>query len=187
MPGEPRRQGGCGTSTEGFRTGYGKQARVAEEPRIAGVAFVYLGVIIMSWAGNWPLMKLALGQVPPLVFVLFRLIGSLALIAPALLVTRQPLLPVRGERMSLFWVGELQVAGFLICSIIGLAILPAGRAIVLAYTMPLWAIPIGLFLWPEPLDRTRPTGGGDRLLGWGWSPRVTSKPGSGSWSRAIRL
>jgi drug/metabolite transporter (DMT)-like permease len=55
-------------------------------------------------------------------------------------------------------VGELQVAGFLICSIIGLAILPAGRAIVLAYTMPLWAIPIGLFLWPEPLDRTRLTG-----------------------------
>jgi hypothetical protein len=27
-------------------------------------------------------MKLALGQVPPLVFVLFRLIGSLTLIAP---------------------------------------------------------------------------------------------------------
>ena len=103
-------------------------------------------------------MKLALGQVPPLVFVLFRLIGSLALIAPALVATRQPLLPVRGERMSLFWVGELQVAGFLICSIIGLAILPAGRAIVLAYTMPLWAIPIGLFLWPEPLDRTQLTG-----------------------------
>jgi len=127
-------------------------------PGLPGVAFVYLGVIIISWAGNWPLMKLALGQVPPLVFVLFRLIGSLALIAPALLVTRQPLLPVRGERMSLFWVGELQVAGFLICSIIGLAILPAGRAIVLAYTMPLWAIPIGLFLWPEPLDRTRLTG-----------------------------
>jgi drug/metabolite transporter (DMT)-like permease len=109
--------------------------------------------MIISWAGNWPLMKLALGQVPPLVFVLLRLIGSLALIAPGLVVTRQPLLPVRGERWSLFWVGQLQVAGFLICSIIGLAIVPAGRAIVLAYTMPLWAIPIGLFLWTEPLGR----------------------------------
>ena len=100
-------------------------------------------------------MNLALGQVPPLVFVLFRLIGSLTLIAPALLVAGQPLLPARGERLTLFWVGQLQVAGFLICSIIGLAILPAGRAIVLAYTMPLWAIPIGLFLWPEPLDRAQ--------------------------------
>jgi drug/metabolite transporter (DMT)-like permease len=116
-----------------------------------GVAFVYLAVMIVTWAGNWPLMKLALHQVPPLVFVLFRLAGSVALIAPALLMARQPLLPARGERLRLFWIGELQVAGFLICSIIGLKLLPAGRAIVLAYTMPLWAIPIGLFLWPEPL------------------------------------
>jgi drug/metabolite transporter (DMT)-like permease len=130
-------------------------SRSADSEPTPPLAFVFLAVMIISWAGNWPLMKLALGQVPPLVFVLLRLIGSLALIAPALVATRQPLLPVRGERLSLFWVGQLQVAGFLICSIIGLAIVPAGRAIVLAYTMPLWAIPIGLFLWPEPLGRGR--------------------------------
>jgi drug/metabolite transporter (DMT)-like permease len=117
------------------------------------LVYVYLAIMIVTWAGNWPLMKLALGQVSPLVFVLLRLLGSLALIAPALLAARQPLLPVRGERLRLFWVGELQVAGFLICSIIGLQLVPAGRAIVLAYTMPLWAIPIGRFLWPEPLGR----------------------------------
>jgi drug/metabolite transporter (DMT)-like permease len=77
---------------------------------------------------------------------------------PALLLARQSLLPPRGERLGLFWVGQLQVAGFLICSIIGLAILPAGRAIVLAFTMPLWAIPIGLFLWREPLGRNQLAG-----------------------------
>jgi len=110
------------------------------------MGFVYLSVMVLTWAANWPLMKLALREAPPLVFVLFRLIGSLILIAPALLARRQALLPTRGERLTLFWVGQLQVADFLICSIIGLAILPAGRAIVLAYTMPLWAIPIGLFL-----------------------------------------
>jgi drug/metabolite transporter (DMT)-like permease len=119
------------------------------------VVFFYLAVMVASWAGNWPLMKLALGQMPPLLFVLLRLTGSLALIAPVLAATRQPLLPVRGERLGLFWVGQLQVAGFLICSIIGLAIVPAGRAIVLGYTMPLWAIPIGLFLWPEALGRSQ--------------------------------
>jgi drug/metabolite transporter (DMT)-like permease len=114
--------------------------------------------MIVTWAGNWPLMKLALGQVPPLIFGLLRLIGSLILIAPALVATRQPLLPARGERLILFWVGELQVAGFLICSMIGLKLVPAGRAIVLAYTMPLWAVPIGLFLWPEPLRATQLVG-----------------------------
>ena len=127
-------------------------------PRVPLIAYVYLGIIVLSWASNWPLMKLALRQAPPLEFVLLRLAGSLVLIAPALLAARQPLLPYRGERLVLFWVGELQVAGFLICSIIGLSILPAGRAIVLAYTMPLWAIPIGIFIWPEKHGRAQLAG-----------------------------
>jgi drug/metabolite transporter (DMT)-like permease len=96
--------------------------------------------------------------VPPLTFVLLRLVGSLLLIAPVLLVAGQGILPVRGERLTLLWVGQLQIAGFLILGIIGLAIVPAGRAIVLAYTMPLWAIPIGRFLWPEPIGRAQIVG-----------------------------
>ncbi|HEV2189726.1 MAG TPA: DMT family transporter [Stellaceae bacterium] len=122
------------------------------------LAYVYLAVMVLSWALNWPLMKLAIGQVPPLTFVLLRLVGSLLLIAPALLATGQGILPARGERTTLFWVGQLQIAGFLVLGIIGLAIVPAGRAIVLAYTMPLWAIPIGRFLWPEPVGRAQIAG-----------------------------
>ncbi len=116
-------------------------------------AYLYLAAMVVSWAANWPLMKLALGDVRPLPFVLLRLGGTLALLAPFLLARGTPLLPMRGERLGLFWVGQLQVAGFLVCSIIGLEIVPPGRAIVLAYTMPLWAVPIGLWLWPEPLGR----------------------------------
>jgi drug/metabolite transporter (DMT)-like permease len=123
--------------------------------RVPPIAYVYLAIIVLSWAANWPLMKLAIGQVTPFEFVLLRLIGGLLLIAPALLALRQPLLPAPGERAVLAWVGVLQVAGYLGCSIIGLSILPAGRAIVLAYTMPLWTIPIGLFIWPEPLGRAQ--------------------------------
>ena len=117
----------------------------AARPRIV---YLYLAIIVVSWAANWPLMKLALNDAPPLVFVLLRLVGTLALMAPVLLVLRAPLLPVTGERLGLFWVGQMQIAGFLICSIIGLAIVPAGRAIVLAYTMALWAIPFELWLGP---------------------------------------
>jgi drug/metabolite transporter (DMT)-like permease len=126
--------------------------------RVPAIAYVYLAIIVLTWSANWPLMKLALSEAPPLKFVLLRLIGSLVLIAPALIAARQPLLPFPGERWALLWVGALQVAGFLICSIIGLSILPAGRAIVLGYTMPLWAIPISLFIWPEPLGRAQLVG-----------------------------
>jgi drug/metabolite transporter (DMT)-like permease len=137
-------------------------AEAAARPRATAapppLAYLYLAVIVLSWALNWPLMKLAIGAVPPFVFVLLRLAGSVLLIAPALVASGQGLLPARGERLTLFWVGQLQVAGFLLCSIIGLSIVPAGRAIVLAYTMPLWAIPIGWFLWPEPIGRPQVAG-----------------------------
>jgi drug/metabolite transporter (DMT)-like permease len=113
------------------------------------IVYVYLAIMVGTWAGNWPLMKLALGDAPPMQFVLIRLIGAAALLSPFLLAVREPALPVLGERLGLAWVGLLQVAGFMIFGIIGLSIVPAGRAIVLAYTMPLWAIPIGLTLWPE--------------------------------------
>ncbi len=147
------------------------------------LVYVYLAAIVLSWALNWPLMKLAIGEVPPLTFVLLRLVGGLALIAPALLATGRGILPARGERLTLFWVGQLQVAGFLILSIIGLSIVPAGRAIVLAYTMPLWAIPIGRFLWPEPVGRAQIAGAAigfvglmlfmdPRLIDWGDLPML---------------
>lgn len=138
----------------GETAGGGGDAKASSPP----IVYLYLAVIVASWAANWPLMKLALAEAPPLQFVLARLLGTLALLVPLLLALRAPLLPMRGERLGLFWVGLLQVAGFLIFSILGLAVVPPGRAIVLAYTMPLWAIPIGLWVWPE-------TFGGRQLAG----------------------
>src|ERR1700730_3712643 len=115
-------------------------------------AYGYLAVIIATWAANWPMMRLALDHTEPMVFVSLRMAGSVAIFAPILAALSCPLLPVRRERLALFWIGQLQVTGFLVFSIIGLAIVPPGRAIVLAYTMPLWAIPIGLGLSRELLS-----------------------------------
>ena len=117
------------------------------------IVYLYLAIIVVTWAANWPLMKLALVDAPPLVFVLLRLIGTVGLMAPVLYAMRVPLLPLSGERLGLFWVGQFQVTAFLLFAIIGLSIEAAGRAIVLAYTFSLWAIPVGLLLGVERLGR----------------------------------
>jgi len=117
------------------------------------IVYLYLAVIVVTWAANWPLMKLALADAPPVDFVLLRLIGTVALMGPVLPAMRVPLLPIPGERLGLFWIGQLQVTAFLLFAIIGLSIEAAGRAIVLAYTFSLWAIPIGLLLGVERLGR----------------------------------
>ena len=116
------------------------------------LAYLYLAVMVATWAGNWPLMRLALAHTEPMVFASLRMAGSIAVLAPILGVLRRPLLPVPTERLALFWVGLFQVTGFIVFSIIGLAIVAPGRAIVLAYTMPLWAIPLGLGLSQEALS-----------------------------------
>jgi drug/metabolite transporter (DMT)-like permease len=118
-------------------------------------AFLYLAIIILSWAVNWPLMRLALADVRPLVFIALRMIGSIAVLALMLGCTRQPMLALRHERRALFWVGQFQVTGFILFAIIGLSIVPPGRAIVLAYTMPLWAVPLGRWLMRERLSRMK--------------------------------
>ena len=122
------------------------------------LAYLYLGVMIATWAANWPLMRLALAHAEPMVFVSLRMAGSIAILAPILALLRRPLLPVARERLALFWVGLFQVAGFVVFSIIGLAIVAPGRAIVLAYTMPLWAIPFGLVLSQKALSPSKLAG-----------------------------
>jgi drug/metabolite transporter (DMT)-like permease len=128
----------------------------AARPR---VVYLYLAIVAGSFAGNWPVMKLALADAPGPVFVLLRLLGTLAVMGPLLIAMRAPLVPRRGERLGQAVVGLFQIGGFLIFSIIGLSILPAGRAIVLAYTMPLWAIPIELWVAADRPRRGQLIGG----------------------------
>ena len=127
--------------------------RAEARPAHSRIVYLYLAVIVVSWALNWPLMKLALADAPPLTFVVLRLSGTVCVLLPVMLAMRIPLLPLRGERLGLFLVGQLQIGGFLIASVIGLSIVPPGRAIVLAYTMPLWVIPIEIWLEPQRLGR----------------------------------
>jgi drug/metabolite transporter (DMT)-like permease len=121
-------------------------------------AYLYLAVMVASWAANWPLMRLALAHTEPVVFASMRMAGSIAVLAPVIVALRRPLLPIPTERFALFWVGLFQVTGFLVFSIIGLAIVAPGRAIVLAYTMPLWAIPLGLGLSREVMSPSKVAG-----------------------------
>lgn len=142
------------------------------------VVYLYLAIVVLAWAANWPLMKLALADAPPFAFVLYRMLGTMLLLGPTLAAGRIRLVPEAGERTGMFVVGLFNVAGFLICGIVGLSIVPAGRAIVLGYTMPLWAIPIELWLEPNRLSRMQLLGG---LIGFA-GLLLFMNPGLVDWS-----
>lgn len=124
-----------------------------------GVAvYAQLAGMVLFWGANWPLIKLALPDIGPLTFCTLRFVGAAAVLALLSSVLRFPLLPQRGERWPLAVIGLLQVAGMLDLSAIGLRVVPPGRAAVLAYTMQMWALPLGVLLAGERFTRWRVSG-----------------------------
>ncbi|WP_448202687.1 DMT family transporter [Azospirillum sp. sgz302134] len=120
--------------------------------------YAQLAGIVLFWGANWPLMKTALSDIGPLTFCALRFIGAASVLAILSRVLRFPLLPKRGERWPLAVVGLLQVAGMLDMSAIGLRVVPPGRAAVLAYTMQMWALPLGVLLVGERFTGRRVAG-----------------------------
>lgn len=119
----------------------------------AGAALVaHFALIIFAWGTNYPLMKLALQDISPLTFSAARLLGGAVVIAAiAGWAGERSLQPVAGERLRLALSGIFQYGGVLAIAAFGLQLLPAGRAVVAVYSMPLWAALMGLAIGRDVL------------------------------------
>lgn len=151
------------------------------QPRIPGAAWLQLAAAIVLFGLAWPAIKLGLGEATPLWFAVARigLAGATAVVVLALL--GQLSWPGRADWAVILSVGFFQIACFFPLANLGVAVVPAGRSGVLAYTMTLWMVPLALFSG-EQLGRRAIAGA---LLGlggvtvivdpWGvdWSNRAT--------------
>jgi drug/metabolite transporter (DMT)-like permease len=114
---------------------------------------VLLALVTLTWGLSWPAMKIVLNEMSPWIFREVTLpLGGLILLA----VTRlagQPLAVPRAKWKALLVVSLINVGGWQLFSALGLANLPAGRAVLVAYTMPLWASLAGVWLLGETVTR----------------------------------
>jgi drug/metabolite transporter (DMT)-like permease len=128
---------------------------IGSEARGAGRAALLLGLVIVLWGVNWPIMKVGLQFMPPLWFATIRIfLGALTLFA-LLLVTRRLQPPPRADLPIVLSVGLLQIAAFLGLTHFALKFVEAGRSAILAYTTPLWVVPLSALLLHEPIGRAR--------------------------------
>ena len=130
----------------------------ASTPVRPAVAASLLAIVVVLWGANWPVMKVGLEDMPPLTFAAARLVlGTLTLFAVAAALGQlRP--PSRHDRSIVLWVGLLQMAGFLLLICLGLMVVPAGRSSILAYTTPLWVVPLAYVFLGERLDRAKAAG-----------------------------
>ena len=123
----------------------GAERIVAEVPPIATptragrAGLALLASITLLWGFNWPVLKIAVGEMP--VFT-FRSISLLIGVVGMFIVCRMEAKPWRLPRADVLpclYVSIVTITGWNVASTFGLLYMPPGRASILAFTMPLWA------------------------------------------------
>jgi len=112
-----------------------------------------LVLLTLMWGCNWPMMKFTLREVSPLWFRALTMAGGVLVLA----------LWVHGRGLSLALPREQvrrvlaltlpNIVGWHLGSIIGLTTIAAGRAGILAFTMPVWTVLLGALLFGQTLTR----------------------------------
>lgn len=124
-----------------------------------------LGLLTITWGLGWPIMKVALGEMPPWNFRTLCLVGGGLIILGLAKGKGESLRIPREELPGLLVVAAVNVTGWNLFSAYGIMLLEAGRAAVLAYTMPLWASLLGRIILGERLSLVRILGLGLGLSG----------------------
>jgi drug/metabolite transporter (DMT)-like permease len=121
-------------------------------------AWVLLAAVVVFWGVNWPVMKYGLQYVPPLTFATLRMAMGAVVLALVAGWRGELKVPHREDLPLVFGVGLLQMAAFMGLVNVGLQYVPAGRSAILAYTTPLWVVPLAVLLLGESLTRLRVLG-----------------------------
>ena len=117
--------------------------------RLPRQAVLLLIGLTFAWGTMWPMMKLAVGEIPIFTFrAMCAVLGGLALLALAR-AGRVPLAVPRAEWWPLVLASLFNVFGWFTLSATGVTLIASGRAALIAYTMPLWTFLLGLVFLDE--------------------------------------
>ena len=117
-----------------------------------------VGVLALVWGLNWPILKIGVSELAPLTFRALTLpFAALGLLAIAHLSGDSVRIP-RAWWRRVAALALFNIAGWNGLILFGVQQMAAGRSVILAYTMPIWATAIGAFLLDEPLSRRKLAG-----------------------------
>ena len=110
---------------------------------------VLLALLVLSWAISWPLIKVGVATVPPIWYACFRYwIAALCLFV-LVAFRRKGSFPPRADWPLIAVSGVLQMAVYSALTAFALTILPPGRASVLAFSTPIWVVPLAAWWLQE--------------------------------------
>lgn len=116
----------------------------------AAVAYILLAALSLFWGLNWPVMKVVLGEIAVLPFRALCLMASGPLLLAIAALRGDTLAVKRHEIVPLLLAALLNVTLWHLFSAYGVSLMAAGRASIIAYTMPAWAMLLSALVLGEP-------------------------------------
>ena len=139
-------------------------ATASARQTLPAYGFMLLFGVTLFWGANWPGMKIALAELPVWWFRTMSVgagaFGSLLIAQIGLGSIRLPLKDIP----KLVLVSIFAIMGWHVFAAYGVTLMPAGRASIIAFTMPVWASLMGSVMLNEPFTRYKVAG---LLLGLG--------------------
>ncbi|RED06590.1 MULTISPECIES: DMT family transporter [Pseudomonadaceae] len=120
--------------------------------------YVALGVMVLLWGSSWPVTKLALQSVPPLWLATVRFASAAVCLCLYLALRGQLRLPTRQDLPIIASVGLLQMMTFTGLGMVAMVQIDTSRAVLLAYTTPLWCVLVAWLLFRQAPSRLQLTG-----------------------------
>jgi drug/metabolite transporter (DMT)-like permease len=129
---------------------------VTAQRRDAAASAKLLVVILgLAWGFNWVAARIILTALPPWTMRALGIgLGDLTLFAAAI-ATGVSLAVPRGERVKIMIAGFFNVAVFNVCSAYAQVFGTTSRAIVIAYSMPIWSALLAHFVLREKLNAVK--------------------------------
>ena len=111
-----------------------------------------LAGLTLAWGFNWTAMKVSLTEVLPWTFRTLCLAGGSVILFSVLRAFGTPLSIPRSQWRRIALLALLNITCWNILIAYGVAMIPSGRAAIIAYTMPVLAIPLSVWLLGERMS-----------------------------------
>ena len=112
-------------------------------PRIEGLGFVL--ITACCWGFTWPVGKFLLSELPPFTMRTLCCLGGVVFAFAVAALRGESLMPPRGQWGLLLLYSMLNFGIFMVFTTLALVLLPASEAVIVTYTLPIWAAVIA---WP---------------------------------------
>lgn len=131
----------------------------------SGALYVLLVVVVLILGLNWPLMATALQSITPAWMGVFRMGGAALVVVAIAAATRSLRIPTRADLPIVLSIALFRLCAVTLLVFTALQVIPSGRSSVVAWTTPLWTVPIAAVFLGDAMTRRRWIGLGLGVVG----------------------